>query len=223
MDTGDRIEVKRSLFGSLQRLRVTLYPKVDVEWSQLRTELIFAKGAPRIVAALHPRLPDRASPDSLHDELRRMTRGAETVAPYVALESAIDADGAIVVPPLTDGDLPARRRRHPTRVRLVLHNAEGGFILVDPLPGIPDYNGYRETRRRMRKAPADGYRPMITIDFKRAHLDGQHFFFYCRFGDRYCEGELTALEVHPSDPGRLRGHLQIWFNDAGGRELPEGH
>lgn len=222
-DTGDRVAVRRYLFGTVQRLRVTLYPEIEVEISRLESELIFARGEPRIVAALHPDLPDRTSPERLHHEIRRVTRGAQTVAPYFALESDTEAGNAIVYGPLTPGGTPAARWRKPTRARLVLHNLDGGFMFVDPLPGIPKYNGFRETLRRLREAPEAGYESSTMIDFERAHLDGGHFYFYCRFGDRYGKGELTALELHASDPTRLRGHVRIWLNESGGREMPTAY
>lgn len=220
-ETGDRVEVNRSLFGMVQRLRVTLYPRIEVESSRLQSELIFANGEPRIVVGLRSDQPDRGSPEHLHSELRRATRGAETVAPYLALEADTDGDGSITLAPLNPGDPPNARWRNPGQVRLVLHNVDGGFILVDPLPGLPAYNGYRETRRRLRIAPAVGYARSVAIDYDRAHMDGKDFFFYLRVGERFGKGELSAIEISPSNPSRLRGHIRLWFNENGGREMPE--
>lgn len=220
-DHGDRVVVSRSLFGVIQRLRVTLYPERTVATRRIDTELTFNDGKTEIVAALDPKLPRRAKADMLHEELRRMTRGERTVAAYVALESETTADDSIVVA-APSPDPAMARWPQPTRARLVLHNEVGGFIAVDPLSGIPDYNGFSATLRRLRDAPEDGYEPVLPLDFDRGHIDGRHFYFYCRLGDRYGKGELTAVEVHSSRPTYLRAHVRIWLNESGERVMPIG-
>jgi len=221
-EAGDRVVVKRQLFGLVQRLHVTLYPELDVDPSRIDTELVFAAGEPRIVAALNPDLPDRESPEGLHARLRKLTRGRETVAAYVALESDVATDGSIVRAPVEPDDPMKGRWRNPTRARITLNNMDGGFIAVKPLAGIPIYNRQRETLRRLRKAPADGYRSTLPLEFDDAHFDNKYFYFYCRFGERYGKAELTAVEVSRSDPSNLRAHLRVWLNENGTRAMPTG-
>lgn len=222
-DLGDRVAVRRYAFGVIQHVTVTLYPERNVSMRRLESELMFATGTPEVVFALDPDLPQRMSAEELNAEVRRVTRGERDVAAYIALESDTAPDGAITVTTDPTAKWASVRRPHPSGARLVLHNADGGFVSIAPFSGIPEYNGYSEIRKRLREAPAAGYEPIMPIDFERAHRDGQHFYFYCRLGDRYGIGELTALEIWPGELGRLRAFVRIWLNDDGGRVIPLTH
>ena len=64
---------------------------------------------------------------------------------------------------------------------------------------------------------------MLPLDFSLGHIDGRHLYFYCRFGDRYGKGEISAIEVDRSSGRRLRAYLRIWMNAGGGRAMPVGY
>lgn len=229
MDTGDRILVHRRLFGMVNRVRVTLYPAQRVEQKVCYSELLFRRGRPDTVLAVHPELSGRARLEDLNLRLRELTRGRELHAPYIALEASTDDEGNIAM--RTDGNEanggpPQRagynRRTQPASLRLTLHHLDGGFILVEPMTGVPRYNGLRETYRRLREAPAAGYQRQITLDFDRAHLDGDQFFFYCRIGDHFGKGRITAPYAMPTRPDEISANIEIFLNAEGGRALPRG-
>jgi hypothetical protein len=227
---GDRVAISRWFFGSWQHITVRLYAEQEVTYSRIESPLLWRGGEPVQVASLHPDQGQRLSPAELSHQIRRETKGRVMVAPYIALEVELTDTGA----PMTETrpfrvlqETPYRRtvrEREVPVASLSLHHKEGGFILVPPMDGLPDYNRYREIFRRLRTAPEEGYDPSVRLDFDLAHISEDVFYFYCRIGDRYGKGKVNAPNFDaPREKGTVMAHVEIWFNDDGGRALPQGY
>ncbi len=224
---GDRVEVITNLLGVYQRIRVTLYPSQKFKISRLSSGLTFAAGKPQLVAALHPKHPGGANLSTLHRTIRKLTHGKETVAAYIALAAKTDENQEIMMvsrPHLyAESGAPASStstRTVPAHLRLSVHNSSGGFILFEPPEGLPRLNRFRETFRRMRRAPAEGYLSSIALDLEKAHLRESLYFFYCLIDGRYGKGHLTVPRVENSPEGsQLVSTIEIWFNDSGNQAL----
>lgn len=201
VDTGDRIDLRQFLFGMINWARVTLVEIPDVEPLVYEARLMSRAMQPEEVLALHPQLSGRARFQDLGLRIRELTRGRELESPFIALM-------------MDTGDAAS--------IRVTLHGVDGGFIIVPPMTGVPRHDAYRETYRRLREAPDDGYSSEVLLDIQDAHFAGDTFFFYCRIGDRYGKGRLSKPYSPRSDPDQLSATIRIHLNADGGRALPRG-
>ena len=201
-DTGDRIVLQQFLFGMINRVQVTLVEVPDVEPLVYEAQLVSRTTQPEVVLALHPQLSGRARFQGLGLRIRELTRGRELEAPFIAL--LVDTGDA-------------------ASTRVTLRGVDGGFVFVPPMNGVPRHGAYRETYRRLREAPDNGYMPEVRLDRRDAHFDGDTFFFYCRIGDRYGKGRLSKPYSPRSDPDEVSATIRIHLNADGGRALPRGY
>ena len=226
---GDRVTASRWLFGMWQQVTVTMYVEQAVTYTRIQSPILWRDGNADAVTSLNPKLGQRRSPAALNRQMRVETRGRVMVAPYIALEAEQTDTGAVRTetrPFRVLQEEPYRKTVHERDVpvaRLSLHNEEGGFILVAPFEGLPGYNRYREAFRRLRTAPETGYEASVPLDFDQAHIGEDRFFFYCRIGDRYGKGWISAPQFDaPRENEAVMAHLEIWFNDDGSRIMPQG-
>ncbi|MCP4284412.1 MAG: hypothetical protein GY792_08180 [Gammaproteobacteria bacterium] len=218
-DPGDRIELRQFAFGMVNWASVTLFPAQDVEPQAYESRMVTRAGQPETVLAVHPLLSGRARYQELGLRIRELTRGRELQAPFIALGMG-EGDGAVPASAASGAGVEGADKN---TVRLTLNGIDGGFILIPPMDGVPRHDGYRETYRRLRQAPADGYRPSVDLEQRYTHFDGGVFFFYCRIGERYGKGKLSIPHASPSKPDELLATIRIQLNATGGLAMPRGY
>lgn len=116
---------------------------------------------------------------------------AEKIGQPLYLQLTVDreADGSIVVEEVArpGSNITIKRPRKPM---LDFGNASGGVIVHKPTE-----KNVRLIEREMSRAPTSGYLP--TLDLTR--LDGLPEYFYCRVGDRYGRGSVSAVGLSRSE------------------------
>jgi hypothetical protein len=151
---------------------------------------------------------------------------AKAAAPgplYVSLQAEVDQQGRVAAergPGGVDGRIDAatapRSAGYPTGVVLDFSRAQGGVVLYGPSQGRGGSGGRSRVFRRMRTAPAHGYRERVSLDPSR----GGGYYFFCTVAGQYGKGWITTPQLFQWKGRRIVfGNIVLRLNPDGSRNV----
>ncbi len=143
-----------------------------------------------------------------------ITRLAETAARkkhegdvlYLELKVKRDANGEIATQEAQQAGSSYKLKK-PVEPFLDFTRADGGVIVYQPKSRF-----VRKIDREMKRAPAVGYQPILTLDLKTNDTQ----YFYCRIGKHYCRGSISPVSVNSTKGNYASLHVSIRLNSMEG-------